>query len=94
MFEIIFLLFICACAWLALQAARSPRRKRKVKSNRVSIIEQLFGVPFYLWICMKLLPSKIPDEMRVTIQTESKRSRTENTLKYVQRESGLWVPAR
>lgn len=94
MFEVIFLLFICVCTWLSIQAARSPRRKSKVKQVRPSIIEQLFGVPFYLWLCMRLWPEKILEEIQVTIQTESKKARTERTLQYVQRESGLWVPAR
>ena len=94
MFEILFTLLVCACTWLGIREIRKPRRKRKVKQSGIPLVEQLFGVPFHTWICMKLWPDRVMEELLVTIQTEKKNAKIEKTETYSLSDSGLWVPAR
>lgn len=93
MFEILFILLVCGCTLLAIREIRKSRRKRKAKRVYVPLVEQLFGVPFHTWLCLKLWPDRVQEEMLVTIQTEGKKKTTVKTQPYSLTDSGLWIPA-
>jgi hypothetical protein len=94
MFEVIFVLFVCVCTWLAIREARRPRRKRKVKQSQVSLIEHLFGYPAWLWLTMKITSDISYEELLVTVQTNDQPIEQAKTTRFAQRSSGLWIPTR
>ena len=93
MYELFLTLLVCVSTWLGLREIRKAKRKRKVVKSYVPLVQQLFGVSFHTWLCMKLWPDKVPEEILLTVTTEGKKTTTK-TEPYYLSPSGLWIPAR